>query len=62
MITIEKVTELAVKAVNDNALSGLEQKIENKIASSVTAALNSHNGILLSGYSRLEQELIIWAV
>jgi hypothetical protein len=32
MIVIEKVTELAVKAVNDNALSGLEQKIENKIA------------------------------
>ncbi|WP_392506026.1 hypothetical protein ACE5D9_06495 [Rickettsia sp. 2024-CO-Wats] len=56
MVAIEKVTELAVNAVNNNALSGLGQKIENKIAGSVTPALNSNNGILLSAYSLLEQE------
>lgn len=56
MIAIEKVTELAVNAVNNNALSGLGQKIENKIAGSVTPTLNSNNGILLSAYSRLEQD------
>ncbi|ABV75810.1 MULTISPECIES: hypothetical protein [spotted fever group] len=56
MIAIEKVTELAVNAVNNNALSGLGQKIENKIAGSVTPTLNSNNRILLSVYSRLEQD------
>ncbi len=56
MIAIEKVTELAVNAVNNNALSGLGQKIANKIAGSVTPALISNNGILLSAYSRLEQD------
>lgn len=59
VIAIEKVTEAAVRAVNDNALSGLEHKIENKIVGSVIPALNSNNCILLSGYSRLEQELIL---
>ena len=56
-VAIEEVTRWISREINDNALDGLEERVENSISKAAAAALEQ-NSILLTPNSNIEREQI----